>query len=271
MSRPPSSGLHSVDQSNDLASRLRFLDMERDKPEMRLANERVMERLALHPGARVLDVGSGAGDAALALARQVVPGGRVVGVDIDPLMAGEAERRAAGTGLPVEFRVSDVYAMDFPDGSFDACRAERVFLHLKEPGRALAEMVRLAAPGGRVVVLDRDIETRTIDASDRAVTRKILHHWTDALFGGWVGRALPRLFREAGLADVAVEPFTRIDSDYAAFNAQYDLPRIVARAQDAGVITAEEGTRWLAELDARAARGSFLATMTSFVVSGRRL
>jgi hypothetical protein len=86
-----------------------------------------------------------------------------------------------------------------------------------------------------------------------------------------VGRALPRLFREAGLADVIVEPFTRVDSDYAAFNAQYDLPRIVARAQAMGAITAEEGSRWLAELDVRARRGTFFASMTSFVVSGRRL
>lgn len=268
---PPSSGLHSVDQANDLASRLRFLDAERSKPEMRLANERVIERLALEPGARVLDVGCGAGDGTLAAARRVVPGGRAVGVDVDPLMVEEARRRSAGCGLPVEFRVSDVYAVEFPDGSFDACRAERVFLHLAEPARALAEIVRVTAAGGRVVVLDRDIETRTIDAADRAVTRKIVNFWTDTFFGGWVGRSLPRLFRDAGLADVAVEPFTRIDADYAAFNAQYDLPRIVARARAAGAITAEEGSRWLAELDARAQRGSFFATMTSFVVSGRRL
>ena len=268
---PPSSGLHSVDQANDLAARLRFLDMERSKPEMRLANERLTDRLALTPGARVLDVGCGAGDGTLAVARRVVPGGRVVGVDIDPLMVEEARRRSAGSGLPVEFRVSDVYAIDVPDGSFDACRAERVFLHLSEPGRGLAEMVRVIAAGGRVAVLDRDIETRTIDAVDRAVTRKVVNFWTDTFLGGWVGRALPRLFREAGLVDVTVDPFTRIDADYAAFNAQDDLPRIVSRAQAAGAITAEEGSRWLTELDARARRGSFFATMTSFVVSGRRL
>ena len=94
--------------------------------------------------------------------------------------------------------------------------------------------------------------------------------WTDTFFGGWIGRALPRLFRQTGLVDVAVEPFTRIDADYHAFNAQYDLPRIVARAREAGAVTLEEASQWLASVEARARQGHFFSTMTSFVVAGRK-
>jgi ubiquinone/menaquinone biosynthesis C-methylase UbiE len=266
----PSSGLHSVDHKNDLSVRLRFLDAERAKPAMQRANQASVDALRLRPGSHVLDVGCGAGDDARNLSAVVGESGHVEAVDIDPLMIAEAERRADGDTARVSFRVLDVYELDYAEGRFDSCRAERTFLHLAEPARALAQMVRVVRPGGRIVVLDRDIETRTIDAADRALTRRIINFWCDSFLGGWIGRSLPRLFREAGLDEITVEPFTVVDTDYEAFNAQYDLPRIAARAQAAGVIQADEAERWIAGLRERERAGSFFTSMTSFVVAGRK-
>ena len=265
---PPSSGLHSVDQANTLEARLRFLDAEAAKPAIRLAKAWTVERLALRPGVRVLDLGCGAGDDARELAAAVGAHGRVVGIDIDPAMVEEAQRRGAALGAPLEFRHGDIYRIPFEAETFDGVRAERTFLHLEEPSRALAEMIRVARCGGVIVVLDRDIETRTIDATNRQVTRRIVNFWCDSMRGGWVGRSLLRLFREAGLEDLSVAPFTVIDTDYDTFNHQYDLPRVVARAQAAGALTAEEARDWLEDVDARAKRGSFFASMTCFGVSG---
>src|SRR5205823_5688994 len=129
-----SSGLHSVDATAALTDRLRFLDDESAKPAMRWARERSFERLELTPGARILDVGCGTGDAARAIARLISPGGRVVGVDVEPMMIAEATRRSKGADLPVEFGVGDVYALEHADEAFDGCRAERVLLHVAEPG-----------------------------------------------------------------------------------------------------------------------------------------
>jgi len=266
-----SSGLHSVDRRVDLSSRLRFLDAEGAKPAMRAAKLRSVEALEVRAGARLLDVGCGAGDDARALARLVGPQGRIDAIDVDPMMVAEAERRSVDEQLPVVFRVGDVYELDDADGTFDGGRAERTFLHLAEPARALAQMVRVVKPGGKVVVLDRDIETRTIDVPDRALTRRILNFWCDSFLGGWIGRRLPRLFREAGLADVRVEAVTVIDRDFAAFDAQYDVARILERAAAAGAIGAEDAARWLASLRDEAEAGSFFSSMTNFVVSGRRM
>src|SRR5262245_47349022 len=238
---------------------------------MQQANQASVDALQLRPGSRVLDVGCGAGDDARRLIELVGETGHVEAIDIDPQMIAEAVRRSANDVHRVSFRVLDVYELDYGDGRFDGCRAERTFLHLADPGRALDQMVRVVRPGGRVVVLDRDIETRTIDAADRAVTRRIVNFWCDSFLGGWIGRALPRLFREAGLDDLSVEPFTVIDTDYAAFNAQYDLPRIAARAEAAGVIRAAEAERWIAAILDRARAGSFFTSMTSFVVAGRKV
>jgi SAM-dependent methyltransferase len=267
---PQSSGLHSVDQSVDQQSRLQFLDAEGAKPAMRAAKARSFEALEIRTDARLLEVGCGAGDDARALARLVGPGGHIEAIDAEPAMVAEAVRRSASERLPVTFRVRDVYHLDYDEAAFDGARAERVFLHLAEPGRALAQMVRVVKSGGSIVVIDRDIETRTIDAPDRALTRRILHFWCDSFLGGWIGRQLPRLFREAGLSDIVVEPFTVVERDFAAFDAQYDLTRIVNRAVIAGAITKDEGTGWLSAVHETAAAASFFSSMTSFVVGGRK-
>ena len=268
---PRSSGLHSLDQSVDRSSRLQFLDAEGAKPAMRYARQRSFELLEIREGAHILDVGCGPGDDARALAALVGEGGHVEAVDVDPNMVSEAERRSVGQRFHITFRVADVYDLDYPAGTFDGSRAERTFLHLAHPERALAQMVRVVRTGGKVVVLDRDIETRTIDVPNRAVTRRIINFWCDSFLGGWIGRQLPRLFREAGLSDVVIEPVTVVDTDYVAFDAQYNLKRVVQRAQAAGAISLDEGTEWLAGLEEVVQAGSFFTSMTNFVVSGRKL
>ncbi len=267
---PRSSGLHSVDQSVDPSSRLRFLDAEGAKPAMRYARQRSIELLEIRQGARILDVGCGPGDDARELARLVGEEGRIEAIDVDAMMVSEAEHRSAGRRLPITFRVADVYDLDYPDGSFDGSRAERTFLHLADPDRALAQMVRVVRTGGKVVVLDRDIGTRTIDVPSRAVTRRIINFWCDSFLGGWIGRQLPRLFRQAGLSDIVIEPVTVVDTDYAAFDAQYNLKRVVHRAEAAGAVSPDEGTEWLARLEEVVRAGSFFTSMTNFVVSGRK-
>ena len=269
---PPrvSSGLHSVDQSLDPATRAQFLGAEGSKPAMQYAKQRSFDLLELQPGAHVLDVGCGTGEDVATLAAMVGPDGLAVGIDTDPHMVELAQQRVAGTGLPAQFRVADIYALEDPDASYDGVRADRTFLHLAHPDRALRQMARILRSNGRVAVQDRDIETRTIDAPDRALTRRIVNFWCDSFLGGWNGRQLQRLFREAGLVDVTIEAVTVIDTDYAPFNAQYDLSRIVARAQEAGVVTPQEGAGWLAGIEAQASQGNFFSSVTSFIVGGRK-
>lgn len=67
-------------------------------------------------------------------------------------MIAEAQRRTVGLGLPVTFMQGDAHHLDFPDGTFDGCRAERLLQHTADPQAVLAEMARVAKPGARVVI-----------------------------------------------------------------------------------------------------------------------
>lgn len=82
-------------------------------------------------------------------------------------------------------------------------------MHVENPRQTLAEMIRVARPGGRTVVLDPDFETLVIDAADRSLTRSILNFVCDSIArNGWIGRQRPALFRAVQLTDIAISADT---------------------------------------------------------------
>jgi SAM-dependent methyltransferase len=108
----------------------------------------------LAPDARVLDVGCGPGTITAGLADRV-PQGHVTGLDAAPGVVEQA-RAAAGGRANVDFVQGDIYALDYPDGSFDVVHAHQVLQHLADPVRALRELGRVTRPGGLVAVRDAD-------------------------------------------------------------------------------------------------------------------
>jgi SAM-dependent methyltransferase len=103
----------------------------------------------LRPGLALLDCGCGPGTITLDLARLVAPG-PVVGLDGAGDQFAAAEAQAATAGLDVRFLAGSVYALPFPDASFDAVFAHALFEHLARPADALAEIRRVLRPGGIV-------------------------------------------------------------------------------------------------------------------------
>lgn len=102
-----------------------------------------------------LDVATGTGDLAFALAQQ--PGiGHAVGVDIVPEMIAlaQAKARARGLGRRTSLIVGDALALPFPDASFACATAGFSLRNMPDLPQALAEMVRVVRPGGRVTTLE---------------------------------------------------------------------------------------------------------------------
>lgn len=138
------------------------------------------------------------------LAARVGTTGHVTGVDLSVSLIEEARRRAEGRKLPVAFEMGDSQALPFEDGAFDAVRTERMLMHVPDAGRAFAEMARILRPGKRMAVFDFDWETQFCDSPHQGVTRKIARSFCDEIRHGWIGRRLPRLFKQHQLVDISV-------------------------------------------------------------------
>lgn len=101
----------------------------------------------------ILDVATGTGDFALAIARKVAPGSLIMGTDLSEQMLQVAQQKATNYE-GVEFQIDNAEAMKFADGTFDRVSVAfgiRNFEHLE---KGLSEMYRVLKPRGRLVILE---------------------------------------------------------------------------------------------------------------------
>lgn len=109
----------------------------------------------LTPGLRVLDCGCGPGTITLGLAKLVHPA-EVIGLDREESQIEIARKSVAGTISNVRFETGSVYALPFPENSFDFVFAHAVFEHLHDPKSALAQVRRVLRLGGLVALRSSD-------------------------------------------------------------------------------------------------------------------
>jgi hypothetical protein len=91
--------------------------------------------------------------------------------------------------------------------------------------------------------------------------------FSDGIRHGWIGRQLPRLFRDHGLTDVAVVPhqvFVHLEFFELLLGGH------LVRAQEQGFVQPKDVERWWTDLRTSADQGSFLATFTAFIVAGTK-
>jgi SAM-dependent methyltransferase len=159
----------------------------------------------------------------------------------------------------------NAHALPFADATFGAVRTDRVLQHVKDPEQALSEMIRVCAPGGRVVVCDPDQESLAIHVSGvrDGTVEKIKRLRRDVGYrNGTFVRRIPSLLAGAGLHDVTVEAF----------------PLVLTQVEDAFGLESwvgwwaehfseEETAEWdAAMLDRR--EGGFVYALLYFVIAG---
>jgi demethylmenaquinone methyltransferase/2-methoxy-6-polyprenyl-1,4-benzoquinol methylase len=149
---------------------------------------RAVELAALSPGARVLDVATGTGDLAFALAGAVGPTGEVIAADFSEKMLEFARQKGLarpGVGL-VSFSTANALALPFEDDEFDAATVGFGVRNFSDLQLGLGELARVVRPGGRVVILEMTTPVRPP---------------LSTFFSLWFDRIVPVLGRVAGDSD----------------------------------------------------------------------
>ncbi|MFF0488783.1 methyltransferase domain-containing protein [Nocardia sp. NPDC004068] len=172
----------------------------------------------------VADVGCGVGHWGRVLFPHLGGGGRLVGIDREGEWVGRAREMfrevfpgAVAAGR-VEFRTGDVLGLDVAGDSFDVVTCQTLLMHLAEPGRGLAEMIRVTKPGGLVVCVEPSnlfnltaFDSVAAEQDTETLVRRF-EFWLRYQRGRAalglgdisIGEALPGMFARAGLTDVRV-------------------------------------------------------------------
>jgi demethylmenaquinone methyltransferase/2-methoxy-6-polyprenyl-1,4-benzoquinol methylase len=176
---------------------------------------RAVAATGLRAGMTALDVATGTGKVAMALADRVGPSGHVLGVDLAPHMIDRARRRQHGGHRWLRFVVGDALDLPVDDASVDAATIAFGMRNLPDHARGFAELRRVVRPGGVVVCLEIARPSTTIGRLGRVWFERVV-----PILGSLIGqgdayrylvtsvRAYPpperiaEVMRSAGLVDV---------------------------------------------------------------------
>ncbi|WP_169581853.1 demethylmenaquinone methyltransferase [Microbacterium thalassium] len=165
-------------------------------------------------GQRILDLAAGTGASSVALARS---GATVVAADFSPGMIAEGKRRHGGIAN-LSFVQADATDLPFADGEFDAVTMSFGLRNVNDPKKALAELLRVTRPGGRLVICEfshppspafnglyRFYNDRVLPVVAKAISSNAdAYDYLNESIRDWPDqRTLSAWIREAGWADVA--------------------------------------------------------------------
>ena len=161
------------------------------------------DRLSVHPGSHVLEVGSGSGGPGVYLA--ATRNCRVTGVEINPHGVRNAQRLAHARGVAERATFQAIDAgrpLPFPDETFDAVVSNDAMCHIGNRQEVLRDWYRLVRPGGRILFTDALVITGVISHEDLAIRSSI------GFFVFVPPGENERLVTEAGFALLQVEDLT---------------------------------------------------------------
>jgi ubiquinone/menaquinone biosynthesis C-methylase UbiE len=250
-----------VDDSGMDGLLLAFLDFFEKVPGILEMRQRSYQLLGDVTAKTVIDLGCGTGTAVAELAAL---GARACGVDASEHLLSVAKGRHHGS----DFRLARLEELPFNDGSVDLLRAERVFQHLSDPAVALGEAHRILAPGGRIVLIDFDVQMWIADAADTDVMQDLTLGFAATLASPWIGRHYRSALLDAGFEEVVVDlrplTFTRFE-DVAPLIQSMALVSVAG-----GFCPAERVDEWMKDQQERSARDRMFMAVVMFVGSGQK-
>jgi SAM-dependent methyltransferase len=218
---------------------LGYSDAERDRlirqaGVLAPVTERLLSEAGITEGQRVLDLGCGAGDVSIILARLVGDAGEVIGIEQNPSMIALARKRSAASGLlNVTFLERDAQAMAF-ERRFDAVVGRLVLNHVRDPAAVLRSVASAVRPGGAVVIQEGAWGPTLAIAARLPLWSQLLSIICQTLVRSGHnpdrGLDLNRLFEEAGLSRPTMSLDIPLAGDDSIAELQLDLFRTLRPA-----------------------------------------
>lgn len=183
--------------------------------------EKISKWIGLKHGMKVADIGCGLGYLGWTYWKYFGNNGSYTGVDISEKLISEAKELSSewAKNGKAEFKVDDVYKLDFEDNTFDVVMCQTLLMHLDKPEQALSEMLRILKPGGSILCKEPDnysngllqgfstLQNATLE--EQLTVHKIRYYLTKGrkllnIGDNTIGNKLPMLLYKAGFTDIDI-------------------------------------------------------------------
>lgn len=224
------------------------------------------QALAVRNSYKVLDVGCGIGFDVIEMAKQH-PLTEFWGVDIsEPFL--EVARIRAKDLANVRIRLGDADNLSFDSNYFDGTRIDRSLQHMENPRSVIGEMIRVTRANGHIVASEPDWGTFVVHNGELRVGMKLAEQWRGSFRNPYIGRELGVIFADQHVKELEYKIHSLCLTNFDSATIVFDLKRVREHSVEVGAITREEAEHWWSKSGEASIRGSFLATLDIFEVSG---
>jgi ubiquinone/menaquinone biosynthesis C-methylase UbiE len=162
-----------------------------------------LKKLEIGPNMDVVDIGCGTGSVSLVMSSLVGEEGKVTGIDFNPFAVKHCEKIVKANNISnTNFVVADATDLNIDSQTFDRAYSRFLFQHIKDPRKALGEMIRVTRPGGMIMVEDCDLFTWIVYPDNPSISK--LWHWYESIqtqrgTDPQIGRKLYSMFLDQNL------------------------------------------------------------------------
>lgn len=217
------------------------------------------------PGERVLDIGTGPGFVAKAIADAVGPTGSVLGVDISEPMLHLARGRCAEKPW-VDLQFGNATQLPVADGTYDIALSVQVYEYIADVGTALAELHRVLRPGGRAAIISTDWKSLAWNTNNTEQMQRVLTAFAEHCPHQDLPRYLRPHISAAGLQLTHQQLIPQFNPTYEASRYSHPLANgIRAFVPGRQGVTTEDAAEWAADLQQVHEAGNYFFSLNQYL------
>lgn len=214
----------------------------------------------------IADIGCGAGDDAINMARMFGSHISVTGIDYADEMI-EKAKSSAGDLPNITFEVGSAEQLPFADASLSGLRNERLIQHLPDPEKAFQEFYRVLKPGHPLVVVETDWNSISFYNGNAGVAQKLNHYLTfNNVKNGNAAANVIRYMQEAGFRDIHIDLFPLSSRSLQQATLMLRIDHALVMMKENVIISDEEYNSFMASLE-DADRNHYFACSINLVVA----
>ncbi|ASU36461.1 methyltransferase domain-containing protein [Mucilaginibacter xinganensis] len=188
----------------------------------------------------IVDLGCGAGNDVIELAKMAAENVKIIGVDHDPGMLQQAKEDAKEINN-VDFILSEAYPLPFEDGTISGLRTERLVQHLKNPEKVFSEISRVLKTDAPFVIIETDWNSLAFYTELAGIQKKVIAYLTDVkVNNGFAAAKLTSYLKQNNFRDIRFEIHPFVVNTLKEANEYFWIEKMIQEAAQKGYIEEQE-------------------------------